>query len=103
MADVWECYGHGVPGIAVVGASSRALALQACFEWLGWQIGVAFKKPERFTVWMNCGGSAESPVVYAEDGEHFVVLKQRVITQQDNGRIASLEDTIVREYWEDKL
>ncbi|MBN2390735.1 MAG: hypothetical protein JXR84_08430 [Anaerolineae bacterium] len=108
MADVWECYGHGVPGIAIVSASSRATALQACFEWLGWKVGVAFKKPDRYVLWANCGGSEEQPVLYAEDGVHFAALERRVTASEDgaeqdleqdsqNGRIA------ITEYWEDRL
>jgi hypothetical protein len=70
--------------------------MQACFEWLGWQVGVAFKNPERFTLWVNCGGSAERPVVYAEDGEHYVTLERR-LAERD------LEIATEVEYWEDKL
>ena len=65
MADVWECYGHGVPGKAIVSAPARALAIQTCRELLGWRVPVAFKKPDLYVLWANCGGSAEKPVVYA--------------------------------------
>ena len=77
--DVWECYGHGKPGIAIVAATSRETAQRACFEWLGWSVVVAFKKAERFTLWTNCGGTAEHPVVYAGDNERFAVLAQSLI------------------------
>lgn len=102
MPEVWECYGHGVPGTAIVNASSRALALRACFEWLGWQVAVAFKKPEQFTLWVNCGGSEERPVVYAEDGEHFAVLGRQVIAEEQDWRNDRIDTGIV-ERWEDKL
>lgn len=108
MPEIWECYGHGVRGVAIVSAHSRALALQACFEWLGWLVCVAFRKPEQFTLWANCGGSAERPVVYAEDSEHFAALERQVTAPGDgaeedwqNGGIATPGDGIV-EYGEDK-
>jgi len=92
MVEIWECYGHGRPGIALVSAFSRALAVRACFEWLGWRVGVAFRKPERFTLWVNCGGAAERPVVYAEDGEHYAAVERRLGESNSDS-----------EYGEDKL
>lgn len=96
MPEIWECYGHGVPGTAIVSAPSRATALQACFEWLGWQVGVAFKRAERFVLWTNCGGTADRPVVYAADNEHFMVLAQRAPEPED-------AESGAWERWEDKL
>lgn len=80
--NIFECYGHGQPGVAIVSAFSRALAQLACHEWLGWNVCVAFKKPEQFTLWSNCGGSIERPVVYAADSEHFAALERRLNTKE---------------------
>lgn len=73
---VWECYGHGLPGVAVVHAENRERAIQAVREWLGWDVVVAFRAPDRETAWQNFGGAEGTPVVYARDGEHFEVVRR---------------------------
>lgn len=77
---VFECNGHGAPGTAYVLAVNRAIAVQACYEWLGWEITVAFRSPESYTIWQNCGGTPETPVVYAADNQHFAALTHRLVT-----------------------
>lgn len=71
---IFECYGHGEGGAALVCADSRERAVLACREWLGWDVTVAFRAPEKYALWQNCGGKAVTPVAYAEDGEHYEVL-----------------------------
>lgn len=71
---IFECYGHDEGGVALVSADSRERAVLACREWLGWDVPVAFRAPEKFALWQNCEGSAAMPVVYAEDGEHYEAL-----------------------------
>lgn len=75
---IFECYGHGRHGAALVGAENRAMAVQACREWLGWDVCVVFRAPEKYRLWQSCGGSEETPVVYAEDGEQYeaVILRR---------------------------
>lgn len=75
--SVFECYGHGKGGVAVVLAESRQQAVLACREWLGWDVPVAFRAPDKFVLWTNSGGTEQNPVVYAADEEHYEALKQR--------------------------
>jgi len=82
-ATVFECYGHGIVGEAVVMAASRSQAIQACWEWLGWEITIAFKAPEQYARWLNGGGTVETPVVFATDGEHFNVITHRLEVTAD--------------------
>ena len=74
---IWECYGHGLPGVAVVAADNRARAIQAAREWLGWDVVVAFRATDREIVWQNCGGTQATPVVYAADGEQFERVERK--------------------------
>jgi hypothetical protein len=94
---VWECNGHGAVGTALVSAPNRAIAVQACYEWLGWEITVAFRAPERYASWMNCGGTAQTPVVYATDDEHYSVVEHRMELDMERGT-----DTATMGGWEER-
>lgn len=71
---IFECYGHGETGMALVSAPTRQVAVLACYEWLGWDVTVAWRAPERYTLWQNAGGTAATPVVFATDEQHYEVL-----------------------------
>jgi len=75
--NIFECYGLGEGGSALVCADSRAIASTACREWLGWDVCVVFRASEKYATWQKGGGSTATPVVYAEDNEHYEVVVLR--------------------------
>ena len=78
-ATIFECYGHGIEGDALVLADSRETALQYCREWLGWQIAVAFRAPDRRTQFENSGGDADHPIIFSPDQVHYTALDSPIV------------------------
>ncbi len=91
---IFECYGHGAPGSAIVLAGNRAQAIQICEVWLHWTIAVAFSATDKYTLWTNCGGTLQKPVVYAADNEHYNVLVAPLPQEQARGQAAETWESI---------
>jgi len=71
MNPIWECYGHGREGTALIMAKDRQHAQQTCREWLNWTINVCFRAADKITTYTNCGGNPLEPVVFAIDDVHY--------------------------------